>query len=99
MNRVADIHHQVKVMVKCIAEVRRWMLDNKLKINDSKMECMMIGSKRSISKLTDLKITIQVGRETISPAKSVKNLGAILDCDHTMNSQISSVIRNSISVG
>lgn len=84
----------VSQMNACLSDVRDWMLANKLKINDSKTECIMIASKSSMAKLSDLNITITVGSETIIPVRSVKNLGATLDHEVSMDLQITNTIRS-----
>jgi hypothetical protein len=84
----------VASMNVCLMKVREWMLLNKLKINDSKTECMLIASKSTMAKLSSLNITITVGSDTIIPKKSVSNLGSTLDSELAMNGQISQVIRS-----
>jgi hypothetical protein len=41
----------LKAMEECINDVRRWMLSNKLKINDSKTEFLVLGSKQQLEKV------------------------------------------------
>ena len=55
---------------------------------------MLVGSKTSLSKLDALDITIKVGAVSIKPSKLINNLGATLDSDHSMDSQISKVVRS-----
>jgi hypothetical protein len=95
MKHLASINNEVAKMTSCVAEAREWMLKNKLKINDSKTECILIGSKISLAKLETLNITIRVGDTDIKPSKRINNLGATLDSDHSMKSQVSKVTRSS----
>ena len=81
-------------MTTTIKEVRAWMLRNKLKINDAKTECILIGSKPTLAEFKKLNINITVGESSIIPSESVKNLGAALDCDHSMSTQITNMIRS-----
>ena len=62
---------------KCIEEVRTWMLTHRLKINDSKTECMFIGTQQQLHKV-ELN-EINVGHSVIKPTKVVCNLGVLLD--------------------
>lgn len=48
----------------CINKVRTWMNSNKLKLNDSKMEFIIMGTKKSLEKVETL--SIKIGDENIS---------------------------------
>ena len=50
------------------------MLANKLKINDGKIEFLLIGSKKQLNKVAI--DSIRLDELEIQPATSVKNLGA-----------------------
>ena len=60
----------------CIADIRQWMPQNGLKLNDSKTEYLLLHSK-ILAKPTPPSITI--GDEAIAPSDSAKNLGVIFD--------------------
>ena len=77
----------------CIKEVRQWMLLNKLKINDSKTEFLVIGSRSAHKKLKALNLEITVGQETIAPSATAKNLGAIFDRQMTMQNQVADMTK------
>ena len=49
------------------------MKTNLLKLNDDKMEVMLIGTRQQLSKL--LGVTVKIGNESINPTETVKNLG------------------------
>ena len=70
-------------------DVRQWMLSNKLKINDSKTEFLILGSKHQLEKVTVQ--GVKVGEKTIAPVKSVRNLGVIFDENLAMDKHISKV--------
>ena len=70
----------------CISDVRKWMLANKLKINDGKTELMIIGSKHNVSKLNIS--SIKIGDAEIKPVSSLRNLGAMIDENLSMENQI-----------
>ena len=60
----------------CISAIRSWLLTNKLLINDTKTEFLIIGTRQQLSKVqTD---SISVGESRISSSK-VRNLGTWLD--------------------
>ena len=70
----------------CISDVRKWMLANKLKINDGKTEFMIIGSKHNLSRLNIN--SIKIGDTEIKPVTSLRNLGAMIDENLSMEHQI-----------
>ena len=75
----------------CISDIRSWMITNKLKINDSKTEFLVITSPRS--KFTkDIQITI--GQSNISPSSTCKSLGVMLDDHFSMDAHISNICRS-----
>ena len=77
----------------CAAEVRNWMVQNKLKVNDEKTEFLIITPKTFQTKLRELNITIRVGNADITPRSCVRDLGANLDQHMNMQPQVSSVVR------
>ena len=58
-----------------------------LKLNDNKIELMLVTSKRT-KHLHSLPISITIGNAQIPFKKSVKNLGITLDCHLTMNAHV-----------
>ena len=76
---------------RCISDVRSWMLTHYLKINDSKTECMFLGTKQQLQK-ADLRV-IRVGQAEIEPSPIVRNLGVIFDQQMTMINHVNSVTR------
>ena len=67
----------LKSIENCVADIRAWMLSNRLLINDSKTECIIIGSKQQLSKINIKEIT--VGESTIEPVEVVQSLGMWFD--------------------
>ena len=84
--------NQVSSMEQCLQDVRLWMKCNKLKLNDSKTEVIIVASKTNTSLSKDLKICI--GQETIVPKPVVRNLGATIDSTLSMEHQVSKVTQS-----
>ena len=61
----------------CISDIRRWMILNKLKINDAKTEFIVFRSPMLKHDLSDL--SVNVGGNVIKPSEKVRDLGVILD--------------------
>ena len=74
------------VIKKCIAYVRSWFIGNRLMINDSKTDFLIIGTRRQLEK-TYIESTI-IGDTVIKPLKSVRNPVFLFDARMEMNVQI-----------
>ena len=70
-------HEAVDTINECISDLRTWMINHKLKINDSKTEFLIIRSQ--FSKVTLPKLTVTVGDTEISSSDKARNLGVIFD--------------------
>ena len=68
--------HQLET---CITQIRKWMKANLHKVNNSKTEFLVAGTKCNLD-LTG-EINIKVGEETIKRSESVWNLGIFLDSE------------------
>ena len=58
----------------CIQDIRRWMVVNKLKLNDSKTEIMLLGTHVQLSKVN--LDSVNVGDTAVQPTSFVRNLGS-----------------------
>ncbi len=79
-------------MEACITDVRKWMLQHRLLINDTKTEFMLLGTRQQLKKVTI--DGIKVGEADIQPASMVTNLGVSQDPKLSMEQQVSKVCRN-----
>ena len=79
----------VNTIEKCIADVRNWMVSNRLFINDSKTEFIIIGSRKQLAKISVDSVT--VGDAMIKPVTSLRNLGVWFDQDMTMSDHIGKI--------
>lgn len=73
----------VKIMEKCIIDVRAWLISRKLRFNDFKTEFLIIGSYQQLRKIEIN--SVHVGDTVILPVKSIRNLGAWFDERMSMN--------------
>ena len=77
---------------KCISDLRTWMITNRLKINDSKTEFLIIRSPFSkVASLQDF--TISVGGSSICCSETARNLGVIFDSAMNLESHIAHVCK------
>ena len=87
--RLCSIHSKINagsVIKKCIAYVRSWFIGNRLMINDSKTDFLIIGTRQQLEK-TYIESTI-IGDTVIKPLKSVRNPGSLFDAHMEINVQI-----------
>ena len=88
-DRISELLHS---MQSCISGVKAWATVNKLILNDSKTDLMLVTSKRS-EHLHSLPTSITIGNAQIPFKQSVKNLCFTLDCHLTMNAHVSNIDR------
>ena len=61
----------------CISDIRVWMINNKLKINDSKTEFIIFGSPLLKQNLSDL--SVSVGDMQVSSSSKVRDISVVFD--------------------
>ena len=86
----------ITTLEKCIRqEIRSWMGQNFLKLNDEKTEFLLFGSRQQLSKVYFPFIAI--GDSQITPSSQARNLGVIFDSTMTLKPHISNIVRIIIS--
>lgn len=77
---------------KGVMEIKTWMVNNKLKLNDDKTEVMFISSRyyQNFIKLDNFTIDDVI----IQPASSVRNIGIIFDNIMSMGEQVTSICKS-----
>ena len=73
-------------MEKCIADVRSWMINDKLMLNDDKTESLVIGTNKQLSNVSVS--SIRVGDVDVIPVYSAKHLGSWFDTHIDMATHI-----------
>ena len=95
--RIREIYHRSNPNVAihrinlCISDLRIWMIRNRLKMNDSKTEFLIITSSFLKQSFNDL--SIMDGDSKIVSFNSARNLGVILDKCMKLDYHISSVCK------
>ncbi len=84
---------EIEEMENCILNLRAWMAGSKLKMNDDKTECMLIGTRQQMTKV-DLNY-ISVGEKSIIPSSNLNNLGVLMDSNLTFQEQINKLCKTS----
>ena len=73
-------------MEECIRDLRTWLIDGKLLLNDDETESLVIGTRQQFSKLGPL--SLLVGDHNIDPSSNARYLGAVTDVQFTKYEQI-----------
>ena len=73
----------IKAMQDCITDIRKWMLADKLKLNDNKTEFIIIGTRQQLAKISVDSLCI--GDDIIKPSSVVKNIGSWFDTQLKMD--------------
>ena len=63
----------ITAMESCIADISQWMHSDKLKLNSDKTECLLIGTRQQLQKVSNIS-TLSVGDSQIVPSCEVRNL-------------------------
>ena len=82
----------IQTLEACIVEIRHWMRNNYLKLNDNKTEFILIGSRQKLDQIKNLHI--RIGDSNIAPVRQVRNLGVIMDDSLTLTSHVSSTVKS-----
>ena len=61
----------------CISDIRVWMIEDRLKINDSKAEFIVFRSPLLKQSLSDLSVSVEDMQ--VSPSSRVRDLGVVFD--------------------
>jgi len=90
-SELADVKERIR---QCLMEIKAWMLENFMKLNEAKTELLVFGSSR-ILKTLDIDVSISFGDavigQTMFTGDSGKSLGVMLDETLSMDRQIASV--------
>jgi hypothetical protein len=86
-----DLNAASSHIVECVTDIKAWMADNSLKLNDDKTEFMCIGTKQQLAKVP--KHSIKIGDHDIWPKPSAKNIGAVFDENFSFSKHIDTLSR------
>ena len=88
---LSEVTHRLEL---CLEEVRSWLESNGLKLNDSKTEFILFGSKHMLSKIKDHTCNIRIGNAMVEPTTTVRNLGVVFDRQLTFKNHISYIAQS-----
>ena len=84
----SETYHTGRIQT-CIKEIRLWMSQNFLKLNENKTEFIVFGTTVHLSKLKSL--TLAVGDSSVNLSNKIRNLAAIFDNKMKLISHVNTV--------
>ena len=90
-----EANNALSVLTQCVEDVRIWMTQSLLKLNEDKTEFLVISSPyyQELVRHT----TLKVGDAVISSSEQCRNLGVIFDSKMNLKQHVSSVCRSAFS--
>ena len=76
----------INAMNRCVDDLRKWMITDKLMINDDKTEFLLIGTRQQLAKINTACSTT-VSEYDIDPSLCVRNLGVWFDNHLSMSTR------------
>ena len=87
-------HTTISILQNCLKDVKLWMDENRLKMNDGKTEFIMFGAKKHLTKCTTT--SIDVNNTKVSMSKVIKFLGTWMESNLTFKDHIVKKCRTSM---
>ena len=87
----ADKTLDANVLTKCLKAVEQWLCYNKLKLNNSKTQCILFS--RTCKQSSSVANAFSTVDFPLTSSICVKNLGVLLDSNLSMKGQIKSIIK------
>ena len=87
-----DASNALSMMTQCVEDVRVWMTQSLLKLNEDKTEFLVITSPHFQESVRDT--SLKVGDAVISSSPQCRNLGVIFDSKLDMKQHVSTVCRS-----
>ena len=90
LNRSEDLQNALEKIANCTRDIKKWMTENYLKLNDEKTEVIIITPRNTHS----LNVTsVNIGDTTVPITKSAKNIGVTFDANLTLHEHITNTCR------
>ena len=89
----AETHSTVQTIQTCILDVKSWMVENKLKLNDDKTEALLC-KKKTTKFPNDQPTSVRVGNTNIPFSFSARNLGFTITSDMTLDKHVSIICKS-----
>ena len=87
-----DQEEAAERMEACLNDIRIWMRQNKLQLNEDKTEMIIIAPARQAHKITIN--SLRIGECVVTASNTAKNLGATFDASLSMGDHITSIVKS-----
>ena len=92
--RISSLHEHdqreaVGHLERCVSEIGQWMTDNKLKLNPTKTEFIVITSARNQAKIVTDSLTLD--NSVIPRSDTIRNLGVVMDSNLDMKAHVAQI--------
>ena len=88
----SDLQLLVQSIETCSGNVKKWMTDNKLKMNNEKTEILLCGPRKYVESSDCDHICIE--GENISFSDNARNLGVYFDCTFSMERHVKQLCKS-----
>ena len=88
---IKDVTDAISSIQSCTTQIKDWMTVNKLRMNDSKTEVMLLGPKVQRNRLHLDSLMVGDSEICVPITGSIRNLGAYFDSDLSMNAHVTKV--------
>ena len=87
----SDMSQNVLRMERCLTSLTWWFRKNAMKLNASKTQLIVFGSRQNICRLAP--VTVKIGDTLITECSTVRNLGVIFDRHLSFDHHIDQMVR------
>jgi hypothetical protein len=84
----------VQLLSAVFDEVQSWMASNKLLLNPSKTEFLLLGTPQQLKKFDGLK-SLKLGDSIVEPADAARNLGVVFNSTMSLTGHVNSICKSS----
>ena len=85
----SEVHDSLERIAECTQHIKSWMTSNMLKLNDTKTEALLIGTRQQLCKVHVH--SVKVADADINLSSVVKNLGVHLDSSFSFEAHVNQV--------
>jgi hypothetical protein len=89
----SETSNNLAILSSTLDSLHSWFMSNRLTVNPSKTEYLIIGTHQQRSKVTSASIQFQ--NTTLNPSTSARNLGVVFENDLSLKKHISSICQTS----
>ena len=81
---INNVEDSISALNRLVCDIKQWMAKKKLKLNEEKTECLIIGTEHDTTKYDELK-EVSTNNQGIVLSRAVRDLGFVIDNNLTCN--------------